>query len=91
MHYESEFSLCGIDFKFADGYSLSADLNGVNLGICGGQFVFERCDLLISEHENTTGKSAATVYVNLKDFEYSVDAYGDLSFIARDGRLFKIN
>lgn len=48
VHYESEFTLCGIDFAFEDGYSLSADCNGVNLGICGGQIPFRSCDLLIS-------------------------------------------
>lgn len=54
VHYENGFSLCGIDFEFADGYSLSADCYGVNLGICGGAnpfFALRFADFRTRKHD----------------------------------------
>lgn len=89
VHYEQNFTLCGVNFEFADGYSLVADCDGVKIGICAGENIpIENCDLLISKYENTNCKSDCTVYFSLKDHKYNIYDFGDMHFKIKNGGLF---
>ena len=88
VHYEKNFTLCGIDFEFIDSYSLYTNCGGVNVGVCTGKAIpFESCDLLVSKYVNTSCDCDYNVYFNLKDYQYNVYDYGDITFIAKDGKL----
>ena len=81
IHYEKDFSLCGIDFEFRDGANLIADLGNSRIGISAGENInIDNCDLLISNQLNTSCKTARTVYFNLKGYEYNTYEYGDIVF-----------
>ena len=87
VHYEKQFSVAGIDFTFYDGYSLLADLDGINVGICTGKIPFENCDLLISKNKNSVCNAAHTVYFNLPDHELNTYDYGDIRYAVKNKTL----
>lgn len=87
VHYVQQFELCGIQFEFADGYSLYAQAEELRLGICAGeQLLGIDCDLLIS-HDESPRFDGQTVYFSLRGS--AVNAYddGDLLFYLRNGNL----
>ncbi len=95
VHYEHNFTLCGIDFEFADGHSILFNLDGVTVGVCeSGKIPFDKCDLLISLQENydkftdsVQCDAETTVYFNLKDTKYNVYDLGTIRFYSQDGEL----
>ena len=50
VNYEKSFSLGGINFEFADGYSLLATYDEVTVGVCAGNYIpFDYCDYLLTD------------------------------------------
>ena len=90
VHYEKNFTLCGIDFEFIDGYSLTVTCDSVKVAVCANSEIpVESCDLLISAYENTTCTARRTVYFSLKDHRYNIYEFGELQFKAKNGKLFQ--
>lgn len=88
VHYENNFTLCGIQFTFADGYSVLADCNGMSAAICAGEDIpFTQCNLLVSQCRNTACACDCTVYFDLSDYTYNIYDFGDLTFYFKDGAL----
>ena len=88
VYYESEFTVGGVNFNFADGYSLLADCGGVSVAVCAGNYIpFESCDLLVTDSLAETCKSALTVGFNERNIERNVYCCGDFVFNARNGKL----
>ena len=70
INYEREFTLSGIDFEYADGQSIFADLNGTKIAVCSGENIpYTECDLLISKTANYDCMSFYTAYFNLSDYK----------------------
>lgn len=88
INYEREFTVGGVNFSYADGYSIFADLNGTEVAVCAGEDIpFESCDLLVSVNENTKCASYYTAYFNLSDYYYNVYDFGDLIYHANGGEI----
>ncbi|MDE7214961.1 MAG: ComEC/Rec2 family competence protein, partial [Clostridia bacterium] len=90
INYEREFTVGGVNFAYADGFSILADLNGAKLAVCSGEEIpFKSCDLLVSENANTVCASLYTAYFNLSDYYYNVYDFGDLTYYADGGQIKK--
>lgn len=88
INYEREFTLSGIDFEYADGQSIFADLNGTKIAVCSGENIpYTECDLLISKTANYDCMSFYTAYFNLSDYKYNVYDFGDLTYFAENGSI----
>jgi len=95
VHYEKDFTLCGIDFGYIDGHNLTALVDGVEILLSDAENLpFESCDMLISLYENydedlavAPCKAEYTVYFNLPKTEYNAYDYGDLTFYIKDGNI----
>lgn len=88
VHFESNFNLCGVDFKFIDSYTLSADCGGVNMCVCASdKTTVEKCDLLVSIYEQPDCVCSNKVYFNLSGYELNIYDYGDLAFVLKDGKV----
>ncbi|MDE7330516.1 MAG: hypothetical protein K2N30_05485, partial [Clostridia bacterium] len=64
--YENNFELCGINFRFMNGYSLFAECDGISVLICGGNIPSVNCDLLISRFSNYDSENKS-YYANAKN------------------------
>ncbi|MDE7305837.1 MAG: hypothetical protein K2N33_00440, partial [Clostridia bacterium] len=81
VKYESEFSVGGINFTFGDGYSVNANLDGINLAVCAGNYCpFESCDLLIANDGAINCESKFSAYFNAREYRYNTYDCGDLTF-----------
>lgn len=79
--YENNFSINGIEFKFADGYSLIAVCGDKSIGICSGKYIpFDYCDLLITDSFDDC-LSSTTVSFNERKFDNCI--YNDGDFILK--------
>ena len=93
VHYENDFSICGIDFKYIDSHSIFAEVDGINILLSDAETLpFKSCDMLISLHENyiedlnlTPCKAEYTVYFNIPLTEYNAYDKGDFSFYIKNG------
>lgn len=78
--YTKDFSLCGIDFEFMDGYSLYSRCDGLDIGICAGRYVPERhYDYLFTD--NYEFKADNKVSFNERNCDYCV--YNDGNYILK--------
>ncbi len=92
IYYETSFNVCGIDFRFEDGYTLSVACGGTNIFVsCGKKLPAEKCDLLISLNENTVADCDYKVYFTLSGADYCIYDSGDIVFYANEGKLKKTN
>lgn len=68
VNYEKSFSLCGVDFEFADGYTLLADCDGTSFKINDGYFEIENEKISFNERnfENCVYNDGDFVF-NLKN------------------------
>lgn len=90
LHYERAFSLYGVDYEFYDGYTLKVSVNGVDLGICAGEYInVDGLDMLVSLKRDTQGKADTTVYFDLNGGDFNVYSQGCLQFVADSGTLKK--
>lgn len=88
VNYEKNFSLCGIDFSFADGYSITAHCGQIKVGICAGDYVpFGICDLLVCDVADNNCASAYTVSFNERNIGNCVFDKGDFEFYINDGEI----
>ncbi len=88
VHYEKNFSICGINFEFKDSGSVLADYQGFTIGICDYDNPFDYCNLLITKNaENINYYSQLNVFFHSKGYEYNNYEYGDIEFYLKDGIL----
>lgn len=88
INYKKEFAVCGAYFKFEDGYTLTAALDGTNVRICGGQKVSGNdCDLLISRYRDKSGQCSNTVYFGTHTAGYNVYKQGALTYKTYGGKI----
>lgn len=91
VHYENNFTLCGADFQFTDGYTLYVNCGGVNMCVCASNTAkINKCDLLVSVYEQPDCVCGNKVYFNLKGYENNIYEYGDLTFAVKDGEIKRI-
>jgi hypothetical protein len=91
LHYESNFTVCGVTYKYTDGYSVLADVNGVKLGICAGESTsIYSCNLLVSRYAFSGVHAKEKVYFNLKHSQNNIYDCGDLQFSVNSGTISKI-
>jgi ComEC/Rec2-related protein len=86
IHYEKEFEIGGIEFEFADRYSLSTVIDGVKVGICAGEIPFSYCDILISQKQSTYCFYKQVVYFTQRCKKYNVYDYGNISYYLHNGK-----
>ena len=80
VNYEKNFSLGGINFEFADGYSLTAEYNGVTVGVCAGKYIpFENCDYLFTDSQYQC-EANTRVSFNERNSDNCIYDYGDFVF-----------
>ena len=80
VNYEKSFSLGGIDFEFADGYSLIAEYDGVTVGVCAGNYIpFEKCDYLFTDSFDGC-EAQIKVSFNERNSDNCIYDYGDFVF-----------
>ncbi|MDE7082595.1 MAG: ComEC family competence protein [Clostridia bacterium] len=95
IHYEKEFTFCGIEFEYIDGHNLTAKLGGVSLLLSDDKNLPSKsCDMLISLYENFNEELGGapcvaeyTVYFNIPNTAYNAYDYGDLTFYIKDGTI----
>lgn len=94
FHYERNFTLCGINFEFTDGYNLLCDLDGVSVGVSAGAINIGSCDLLISRSLNFDGETRDVIcnaennaYFSLKGYRYNAYEYGTLNYLIKNGEV----
>ena len=88
VHYEREFTVCGIGFEYIDGYDIVAEYSGINVGIsCGESVGIEQCDLLISVQSTDGCEYRRAVFFEQVNFAYNVYDCGNLQFIVKDGTI----
>jgi ComEC/Rec2-related protein len=91
VHYQSTFTVGGVTYKFSDGYSVSADVNGVTVGICAGETTnIKKCDMLVSRYVISGCRAATKVYFNLKHHQNNIYECGDLQFSINSGTISAI-
>lgn len=80
VNYEKSFSLGGINFEFADGYSLIAKYNGVTVGVCAGKYVpFDYCDYLLTDSTDDC-MVKTRISFNERNSDNCIYDYGDFVF-----------
>ena len=80
VNYEKRFSLGGINFEFADGYSLIAEYDGVTVGVCAGKYIpFDKCDYLFTDSLYEC-ETQIRVSFNKRNSENCIYNYGDYVF-----------
>ena len=80
VNYESEFNIKGIEFAFADGYSLNAKCGNTKVAVCAGEYVpFENCDLLVTDSDGKCDSPYRVSFEN-RNCEYCIYDCGDLIF-----------
>lgn len=90
IHYVDTFSLYGVDYEFIDSYTLTARVNGVQMGICAGEYInLDSVDLLVSIEKNVSCKAQTTVYFDNYGGDYNVYSQGRLQFVANNSTLKK--
>lgn len=88
VHYERQFSVCGINFEYVGGSDLTAEVGGAVVGIsCGESVSIESCDLLIAAQGVHGCDCKEAVYFSQVNFAYNVYDCGDLQFIVKDGTI----
>lgn len=88
VHYERQFTVCGIDFEYLGGNDITADVCGAIVGIsCGESVGIESCDLLIAAQSVHQCACDTAVYFGQANFAFNVYDCGDLQFIAKDGTI----
>ncbi|MDE6667097.1 MAG: ComEC/Rec2 family competence protein [Clostridia bacterium] len=95
IHYEKNFTICGIEFEYIDGHNLTASIDGVNLLLSDdNDLPFRSCDMLISLHENYIDeleivpcRAKYTVYFNIPKTEYNAYDHGNLTFNIQNGEI----
>ncbi|MDE6105144.1 MAG: ComEC/Rec2 family competence protein [Clostridia bacterium] len=91
VNYEREFSEIGAEFEFYDGYSVSIDIEGVSVAVCGGSYVpFEWCNILIADTDEFDCECDAAVCFNSRGFLYNVYDHGDVTFKVENGKAWRI-
>lgn len=85
--YAESFSAGGIDYKFADGYSLLVRCGNKSVAVCAGDNIpFESCDLLISDSK----KDCLCEYragFNARYEKYNAYDCGNITFKIRNDRI----
>ena len=85
INYEINFSAGNVDFAYADGYSIMANCDGVEIAVCAGDYVpFESCDLLVTDCAESPCVFKYAVAINGQSVEYNVYRCGDLNFKIKD-------
>lgn len=91
VHYLKDFNVCGIDFSFADGYSLQVNLNGVSVGICASENVtVDSCDLMVFTDETAVITHKNAICMGKNGGVYSIYNSGDFTYLVKNGRLIPI-
>lgn len=89
VHYEKDFTVAGVDFTFEGENDLYADAGGINFGISFGDEVnIKSCDVLFAATDLHICDCAQAIYFNQVNFAYNVYDYGDLQFVADNGKIF---
>lgn len=80
VHYLKDFSVCGVDFSFYDGYTVKATVGGVSVGICAsGNSALNECDLLVLAKNTAEFSHTNVVYMGKNG--------GDISYIIKNEKL----
>ncbi len=88
INYEKDFAVCGAYFKFEDGYTLTAALDGTQVRICGGKEVSaNNCDLLISRYSDKSEVLSNAVYFGTHTAGYNVYKQGALTYKIYGGQI----
>lgn len=88
VHYERDFTVCGINFEYVTGNDVIADCCGASVGIsCGQEVGIDGCDLLIAVQDEHDCNCQSAVYFDRVNFACNVYDCGDLQFIAKDGTI----
>ncbi len=86
----SAFTECGISFSYSDGYTLTAECNGVKTGICADEDVPGGCNLLVGDiafDETAQAEEAYTINFSSGSGDCCIYTHGTKTFIARNGSL----
>ncbi len=87
INYEKNFSLNGAEFTYADGYSVSINFEGTEIGICGGKYSpFDSCDLIIGDCLNDPG-SGMSISFNDRCFDNCVYDHGNFELLLKNGNI----
>ena len=87
INYEKNFSLNGAEFTYADGYSVSINCEGTEIGICGGKYSpFDSCDLIIGDCLNDPG-SGMSISFNDRSFDNCVYDHGNFELLLKNGNI----
>ena len=88
VHYERDFTVCGINFEYVTGNDVIAYCCGASVGIsCGQELGIDGCDLLIAVQDEHDCNCQSAVYFDRVNFACNVYDCGDLQFIAKDGTI----
>lgn len=87
LHYESAFSLKGVDYEFIGPDALKVGVSGVNCVIYGGQSQIEQqADLYICPERQRDNGAVSVCYGELGG-DYNVYLQGSLHFVADNGTI----
>lgn len=88
INYERQFTVCGVEFEFGDGYSVLASCSGVDIAVCaGGDIPFGRCDILISDIAENYCSCGYQVSFNERNVQNCVYDDGDFYFKIKDNEI----
>lgn len=78
VKYEKSFTIDGISFEYADGYSLLINCGDFSVGVCAGNYIpFGYCDLLLTD---STDKCEAKTKISFNERSFYNCVYDDGNF-----------
>ncbi len=87
-HYEQNFTLHGTYYAFNDGYTLSADTNGVTFLVSAGQYInAPSADIAFIALPGAQCAANTCVYLSGSGGDFNAYAQGCLQFILNGGKL----